>query len=105
MTLIGMNIMEQVELFHQADFVVSVHGAALTNLVFCREKTKVLEIFPKDYVYPLFTDLAYKCNLDYHYYIGECIGSESVKNVASAQQENIIVSDDIYDQIDRILLR
>lgn len=35
----------------EAAFVVGVHGAALTNLVFCRPGTRVLELLPSDNAY------------------------------------------------------
>ena len=40
----GLSIGEQAQLFHQAQVVISAHGAALANLVFCRPETKVLEL-------------------------------------------------------------
>lgn len=35
---------EQVRLFYNANFIVAMHGAALSNMFFCRQKTKVLEV-------------------------------------------------------------
>ncbi|MBI2344839.1 glycosyltransferase family 61 protein [Candidatus Dependentiae bacterium] len=40
-----MSIYEQINLFANADIVVSEHGAGLTNILFCKEKTKIVEIF------------------------------------------------------------
>lgn len=37
---------QQAETFHGAEMIVGLHGAALTNVVFCRPGTRVLEIFP-----------------------------------------------------------
>ena len=37
---------EQAQCFYGADMIVSLHGAALTNLLFCRAGAHVLEIFP-----------------------------------------------------------
>jgi capsular polysaccharide biosynthesis protein len=42
-----MNFFKQVYLFWNADFIISAHGAALANLVFCRPKTKIIEIKPE----------------------------------------------------------
>ncbi len=39
---------EQIELFQNAKIIVSEHGAALANLIFC-EGCRVIEIFPCDY--------------------------------------------------------
>ena len=35
------------KLFNNAKFVIGPHGAAFSNLVFCRPKTKVIEIKPR----------------------------------------------------------
>jgi len=42
-----LDFLSQVKLFHNAEFVIGPHGAAFSNLVFCRPKTKVIEIKPK----------------------------------------------------------
>ena len=42
----GMSVSEQAQLFANAEAVVGVHGAALTNLVFAAPGTRVVEIFP-----------------------------------------------------------
>lgn len=36
---------KQVEIFNSAKVIIAPHGAGLTNLVFCKEKTKVVELF------------------------------------------------------------
>ena len=38
-------VREQIALFKGAEIVVSAHGSALTNLVFCQPQTSVIEIF------------------------------------------------------------
>ena len=41
---------EQIARFRAARTVVAVHGAGLTNLLFCRPGTRVIEIFPENFV-------------------------------------------------------
>jgi capsular polysaccharide biosynthesis protein len=36
---------EQVQLFNNARFIIAFHGAGLTNLIFCKQNTHVIEIF------------------------------------------------------------
>lgn len=38
------NLLEQAEIFYQAEIVVGIHGAALANILFMREKTTVIEL-------------------------------------------------------------
>lgn len=40
---------EQIALFRNAEFIVSPHGAALTNLLWCDPGTKVVELFSQGY--------------------------------------------------------
>ena len=41
---------DQIARFRAAETVVAVHGAGLTNLLFCRSGTRVIEIFPENFV-------------------------------------------------------
>lgn len=43
----SLDFLKQVELFNNAKFVIGPHGAAFSNLVFCKPKTNVIEIKPK----------------------------------------------------------
>lgn len=43
----ALSVREQAWLFHKADAIVGLHGAALTNLIFCRSGTRILEVFPQ----------------------------------------------------------
>jgi len=40
-----MSVLEQIELFSNADVVIGTHGAGLANILFCKPNTKVIEIF------------------------------------------------------------
>jgi capsular polysaccharide biosynthesis protein len=70
-TLSGMSVSEQCELFSSAEVVVAPHGAGLTNLLFCREGTRVVEIFPPTYINPGYWVLANHLGLEYYCSIAE----------------------------------
>jgi len=53
-----MSFLDQTHLFQSAEYVMSPHGAALANLIFCRKGTKVVEIFDPTYSNPCFRDLS-----------------------------------------------
>jgi len=56
--------------FHESDYIVGPHGAALANLVFCRPGTKVLELVPTDHAYPYFFTISIGAGLHYDCLLG-----------------------------------
>jgi capsular polysaccharide biosynthesis protein len=71
MTMDGMSVSEQARLFANAEAVVGVHGAALTNLVFAAPGTRVVEIFPPGVLEVSYFAAATHSALDYLYVLGE----------------------------------
>ena len=65
------SVTEQAQLFNRALEIVSPHGAGLTNLAFCEQGTKVVELFTPNYVLPLYWNFCNILDLDYYYLIGE----------------------------------
>jgi hypothetical protein len=60
---------DQIRLFAQAECVVGPHGAGLTNLLFCRSGTKVVEIGTPYRIWPCFREIAHHRELDYHLHL------------------------------------
>ena len=84
-----MSLREQACAFHSADWVVGVHGAALTNLAFCRAGTKVVEIFGWNYVNPCYRDLCAVAGLEHYGVVGRGPGDgpEIVYELHDASEE------------------
>jgi len=61
----GMSVVEQSQLLARADVLISPHGGALTNMVFCQPGIKVIELFGR-HVYPFYYGLAQMCGHEYH---------------------------------------
>ena len=59
----GMSMPEQILLFQSARFVISPHGAALANLLFCEPGTKVIELIPSVEFRPFFWLISEKLDL------------------------------------------
>lgn len=70
-TLDGLSLREQTLLFHGAEAIVAPHGAALTNLVFCRPHTPVVEFFAPGWAYPVYNFVAANSDLRLGCLIGE----------------------------------
>jgi capsular polysaccharide biosynthesis protein len=67
----NLSVQRQAEVFSSADVVVGAHGAALTNLVFCRPGTRVVELFSPAYVNPCYRDLCVAGELRHAAVIGD----------------------------------
>ena len=63
-------VQEQARHLSEAEEVVVAHGAAATNLAFCRPGTKVIELFGPGYVNPCYRDLCAQAELIYSAVIG-----------------------------------
>jgi len=66
-----LSVAKQINLFFNAQVIISPHGGGLTNLTFAKPHTKVLELFSPNYIPPLYWVLANHVGLDYYYLIGE----------------------------------
>jgi hypothetical protein len=75
-TMDGMTVCEQSKLFYNADLIVAPHGSALTNLIFSKERTRVLELFPYKYPDPFNVSFAALGKMDYYYMFGEQVNPE-----------------------------
>jgi capsular polysaccharide biosynthesis protein len=86
-----LSFLEQVALFSKAEVIISPHGAALTNLMFCSEGTKVVELFLKDYVNGCYWAIANLGNINYSYLEGE--NNKSQKNsLSNACREDFYIN-------------
>ena len=39
----------QIKLFNTSSIIIGAHGAAFTNIIFCKPGTKIIEIIPSDH--------------------------------------------------------
>jgi len=60
-----MSIKQQAELFHQASVIVGPHGAGLTNIVFCKPWTTLIELFHPKTIFWHYYAMAASCWLKY----------------------------------------
>jgi hypothetical protein len=57
---------QQINLFGNADVVISPHGSGLSNIVFCSPNTKVIELFYGDFIVPCFWLIAQQLKIEYY---------------------------------------
>ena len=61
-----LSLYEQMKSFHNADIIVTPHGANSTNLLFCRERTSMIECFSHQWINPCMMNTVGMLNIDYH---------------------------------------
>jgi hypothetical protein len=81
------SVLEQARLFNSAAVIVAVHGGGLANLVYCEPGTKLLEIFPDQYVRHYFYDLAQKRGVLYQYVL--CESERQVSGLNEGEAVNL----------------
>lgn len=72
-TMDGLSVAEQANLFGNARVIIATHGAALTNLIFARVGTKVIELFPPGVDETSFFTAATHSRLEYYYVLGQFV--------------------------------
>lgn len=90
---------DQVELFNSASHIICAHGSALTNIIYCRTGTKIIEINPgyNPTCYPHLARYLYnKINIDLNYY--------SIINDNFYQYMEIVKEIDHNNRYDQIFL-
>lgn len=88
-----LNIKEQANLFHHAKEIVAAHGSGLSNLVFCKEGTKVIEINPYTGRQGPYKMLAEQMQLNY----------QDINTSTQYLTEQQIKENDIYVDIEKVL--
>ena len=65
------SVSEQRLIFSQAKYIFGIHGAGMTNLVYCQPGTYVIEVFPPNFIQFYFWYIADILNLNYYCLVGE----------------------------------
>ena len=60
------NLENQIGLFNSAKIIVGAHGAGLSNLIFSKPKSKVIELKPINHINKLFSRISEINNLEHH---------------------------------------
>ncbi|QSJ15030.1 glycosyltransferase family 61 protein [Nostoc sp. UHCC 0702] len=85
----GRTIQEQAEIFYNADVIIAASGSALTNLLFIKESTTVIEIVPFGFTDCFFYALGSYSKANYFYMIGEKIPGDTTIPQRSNLKVNI----------------
>ncbi|MDB5147531.1 MAG: capsular polysaccharide biosynthesis protein-like protein, partial [Mucilaginibacter sp.] len=89
-----LSIAEQAKAFSKAKAVISAHGAGLTNIVFCKPETVIVELFSPQWIMPCYWILSNQIGLKYSYLIGENTSENNGGRTA-----DILVNTDHFRQL------
>jgi hypothetical protein len=100
----AMSVREQVDHFAAADVIVGVHGAALTNLVFCKPGVRVLHLMAPTYVKHCFhAILAGIPDTDYTYLLGDGEPATDPRRMNGIQHDISISPQRLLAALDELL--
>jgi capsular polysaccharide biosynthesis protein len=94
-----MSVADQARTLRRASVVVAPHGAALTNLVFCRPGVTVIEIFNPRYINGCYWMLSSWVGARYHYMLG--VGEKPSESDVPFEQYGSLEVD--VDSLSRLL--
>ena len=86
-TIGDMSMEQQINLFKETKYLVSPHGAGLSNLIFMPSSSKVLEIVSPERLWPTFRMLAARHNIDYGAIIGSYAVSEDTARKGQGNED------------------
>lgn len=61
-----LNLKQQISLFSQAEVVIGVHGAGLSNIVFCQPESQIIELLPTAWALPYYESICQYVGLRYN---------------------------------------
>lgn len=82
---------EQIRAFSRAEIIVGPHGAGLSNMVFARPGSIIIELFPPNYVNGCYWALAESCGHKYAFLIGEKVLHDSNDFEVSLDRLNLLL--------------
>lgn len=64
-----LSLFDQISIFRNAKFIIGVHGAGMTNSVFCNKNVKIIEIIPSHRISTLVASICMINKFDYYPYL------------------------------------
>lgn len=83
------SVREQIRMFSEASLIVSPHGSALTNLVWCAPGTRVLELFSRSFTPPMYAYISHVLGLEYSCLVDAASGEHHWTNMHKDMNVNI----------------
>ncbi|MEG3938020.1 tetratricopeptide repeat protein [Microcoleus sp. S36b_A3] len=90
----SMSLVEQIAHFEAADVIVAAHGSGLTNTIFCRQGTKVIELVSPHYISHYYWGISQHLKLNHYYLAGEAFECYPIRQLMyqNSLTEDILVN-------------
>ncbi|MEM1171470.1 MAG: tetratricopeptide repeat protein [Cyanobacteria bacterium P01_H01_bin.35] len=97
-----LSVWEQVTLFANAKVIVSPHGSGLTNIIFCKPGTSVIEFMSPNYIRHYYWVISQQLGLKYYYLMGEEYPYYPIRQIMypNPLTEDIIIN---FSKLEKIL--
>lgn len=85
-----LSVREQIRIFNESKLIVGASGAALTNILYCRESTSVIVLANKKLNLPIFSSIAGHLKLKLFYLTDKCLDEDSLHSSFYISPEKLI---------------
>jgi hypothetical protein len=97
------SLQEQAFLINNCKFLISIHGAGLSNLIFGTKDLTIVEIIEDTFVNVNYWFYSNIIGIKYYYYIGKAIQTEYSKTKNRFGYDDIELNDDFYSKLDTLI--
>ncbi|MEG4273771.1 MULTISPECIES: tetratricopeptide repeat protein [unclassified Microcoleus] len=90
----SMSLAEQIAHFSHAEVIVAAHGSGLTNTIFCRQGTKVIELVSPHYISHYYWGISQYLQLEHYFLTGEAFECYPIRQLMyqNSLTEDILVN-------------
>ncbi|MEG3894151.1 MULTISPECIES: tetratricopeptide repeat protein [unclassified Microcoleus] len=90
----SMSLAEQIAHFYHAEVIVTAHGSGLTNTIFCRQGTKVIELVSPHYISHYYWGISQYLKLEHYFLAGEAFECYPIRQLMyqNSLTEDILVN-------------
>ncbi|MEG4283440.1 tetratricopeptide repeat protein [Microcoleus sp. A006_D1] len=90
----SMSLTEQVAHFYHAEVIVAAHGSGLTNTIFCKSETQVIELVSPHYIGHYYWGISQYLKLEHYFLAGEAFECYPIRQLMyqNSLTEDILVN-------------
>ncbi|MGB7893916.1 MAG: glycosyltransferase 61 family protein, partial [Microcoleus sp.] len=90
----SLSLAEQIAHFYHAEVIVAAHGSGLTNTIFCRQGTKVIELVSPHYISHYYWGISQYLQLEHYFLTGEAFECYPIRQLMyqNSLTEDILVN-------------